>query len=94
MPQVILHFRMVFLAYTLMQFVSNQPELSVEQMQIHLRSLECLVLPSHEPQLVLRPEDGRLLPVTLDDLLHPLRTRIPQLKELKIPTIQEMIPSA
>lgn len=94
MPQVILHIRMVFLAYTLMQFVSNEPELSVEQMQIHLCSLECLTLPSHEPQLVVRQEDGQLLPVTLDDLLHPLRTRIPQLKELKIPTIQEIVLSA
>jgi hypothetical protein len=90
MPQVLLHIRMVFLAYTLMQFVGDEPDRSVEQTQIHLRSLECLVLPTRAPQLVMRQDDGRLRPVDVETLLVPLRTRIPQLQELTIPTIQEM----
>ncbi len=94
MPQVLLHIRMVFLAYTLMQLMSNEPERSVEQMQIHLRSLECLMRPSSAPQLVVRQDNGLLLPVTVEILLLPLRTRIQPLKELNIPSLQEMMSSA
>jgi hypothetical protein len=94
MPQVLLHIRMVFLAYTMMQLVGNEPEHSVEQMQIHLRSLECLVLPSRDPQLVLKQDNGQLLPVTLEVLLLPLRTRLQPLKELDIPSLQEIMDSA
>ena len=85
---------MVFLAYTLMQFVSDEPDRSVEQQQIHLRSLECLSLPTHEPQLVVRQDDGRLRPVDLETRLTPLKTRIPQLTALTLPTIQQMTCSA
>lgn len=94
MPQVLLHIRMVFLAYTMRQLVDDEPERSVEQQQIHLRSLECLVRPSCEPQLVLRQKNGLLLPVTLEALLLPLRTKIHPFKELHIPSLQETIDSA
>lgn len=94
MPQVLLHVRMVFLAYTLTQLLMSEPASSMEQMQTNLRSLNCLMLPTSEPHLVSRQTNGTLIPVTFDALLAPLRTRIPTLKELKTPTIQEMISSA
>jgi hypothetical protein len=94
MPQVLLHIRMVFLAYTVMQLVADERGRSVEQQQMHLRSLECLLLPSREPQLVLRQQNGLLLPVTLEALLLPLRTKIQHFKELNIPSLQETIDSA
>jgi hypothetical protein len=94
MPQVLLHVRMVFLAYTLTQLLMSEPASSMAQMQTNLRALNCLMLPTSEPQLVSQQENGTLIPMTLDDLLVPLRTRVPIFKELKIPTIQEMISSA
>ena len=93
MPQVLCHVRLVCLAYTLMQLVMSESESSVEQMQTHLRSLNCLLLPHSEPQLVFRQQDGRLIPVALATLLNPLRTRISRLNAVNIPTIVEMINS-
>jgi hypothetical protein len=81
---------MVFLAYTLTQLLMSDPTSSMEQMQIHLRSLKCLSLPNNPPQMVARQPDGMLFPVTLDALLSPLRTRIPRLQPLSIPTIIEL----
>jgi hypothetical protein len=94
MSQVLLHVRMVFLAYTLMQLLRTDPACSLEQMQMNLRSLNCLVLPKNLPQLVWQQENGALLPVTLEALLLPLRTRIQTLKELTIPSLQEIMCSA
>jgi hypothetical protein len=91
MPQVLLHIRMVFLAYTLTQLLMVDPNSSVEQMQTHLRSLHCLTLPNQEPQLVCQQDNGLLVPVDLDDLFTPLRTRIPALQNFSIPSIKEMI---
>ena len=39
MPQVILHIRMVLLAYTLTQLLIGDGSMSIEQMQTYLRSL-------------------------------------------------------
>jgi hypothetical protein len=94
MPQVLLHVRLVFLAYTLMQLLNRDPTSSLEQMQTNLRSLHCLILSTNPPQLVWQQEHGLLLPVTLETLLLPLRTRVPKLKELTIPSLQEMMESA
>jgi hypothetical protein len=94
MPQVLLHVRMVFLAYTLMQLLMSESAGSMEQMQMDLRSLNCLILPKNPPQIVSQQENGTLIPVTLEALLMPLRTKIPKLKELNIPSLQEMMCSA
>jgi hypothetical protein len=90
MPQVLCHVRMVFLAYTLTQLLMSDPTSSIEQMQTHLRSLNCLSLPNSLPQMVVRQPEGTLLPVALDVLLSPFRTRIPRLQSLSIPTIIEL----
>ena len=90
MPQVLCHVRMVFLAYTLTQLLMSTPTSSMEQMQTHLRSLNCLSLPDSPPQMVVRQPDGTLLPVDLDVVLSPLRTRIPRLQPLSVPTIIEL----
>jgi hypothetical protein len=94
MSQVLLHVRMVFLVYTLVQLLRSDPAYSLEQMQTNLRSLNCLVLPKNLPQLVWQQENGAFLPVTLETLLLPLRTRILKLKELTIPSLQEIMGSA
>jgi hypothetical protein len=90
MPQVLCHVRLVFLAYTLTHLLMRDPTTSLEQMQTHLRSLECLSLPNRVPQVVSKQPDGTLLPVTLDILLSPLMTRIPTLQTVSIPTIMEL----
>jgi hypothetical protein len=94
MSQVLLHVRMVFLAYTIIQLLKTDSASSLEQMQMNLRSLNCLVLPKKLPQLVWQQENGMLLPVTLETLLMPLRTRIQKLKELTLPSLQEIMCSA
>jgi hypothetical protein len=94
MPQVLFHVRMVFLAYTLTQLLLSEPTLPMEQMQTHLRSLECLTLPNRPAQLVIKQPDGTFIPIALETLLAPLRTRIPVFKELEMPTLQEMMNSA
>jgi hypothetical protein len=93
MSQGLLHVRMVFLAYTMMQLLRTDAA-SMEQMQKNLRSLSCLVLPKKLPQLVWQKENGLLVPVTLETLLLPLRTRIQTFKELTLPSLQEIICSA
>jgi hypothetical protein len=94
MAQVLLHVRMVFLAYTMLQLLRTDSAASLEQMQTNLRSLKCLVIPKKQPQLVWQQEDGLLLPVTLAALLLPIRTRIQTFKELTIPSLQEIMCSA
>jgi hypothetical protein len=94
MAQVLLSMRMVFLVYTLMQLLKNDSACSLEQMQTNLRSLNCLVLPKQLPHLVWQQENGLLLPVTLEALLLPLRTRIHTLKEPTLPSLQEIMCSA
>jgi hypothetical protein len=94
MAQVLLHVHMVFLAYTMMSLLRTDSASSLEQMQMNLRSLNCLVLPKNLPQLVWQQENGVLLPVTLEALLLPLRTRIHTFKELTIPSLQEIMCSA
>jgi hypothetical protein len=94
MPQVILHVRMVFLAYTLTQLLMADDSISMEQMQKHLRSLHCLHLPNQDPELVSMQEDGTLIPITLEKLTQPIRTRIPCMMNVQIPTIVESINAA
>jgi len=94
MPQVILHVRMVFLAYVLTQLLMVDSSISMEQMQKHLRSLHCLYQPNEDPRLVSMQEDGTLTPITLDELLKPIRTRIPDMMDTQIPTIIESINAA
>jgi hypothetical protein len=90
MPQVLFHVRMVFLAYTLTQLLISEPTLPMEQMQTHLRSLACLTLPNRPAQLVIKQPDGPFLPIALETLLAPLRTRLPSLQTLPIPTLMEL----
>lgn len=94
MPQVILHVRMVFLAYTLTQLLMADSSLSTGDMQKHLRSLHCLYLPDEDPRLVSMQEDGTLIPITLEELINPIRTRIPSAMDAQIPTITESINAA
>jgi hypothetical protein len=94
MPQVILHVRMVFLAYTLTQLLMADNPISMEQMQKHLRSLHCLHLPDEEPKLVSMQEDGALFPITLEKLMNPIRTRMHSIMDTKIPTITESMNAA
>jgi hypothetical protein len=89
MPQVILHVRMVFLAYVLTQFLMADDSISVGDMQKHLRSLHCLYLPDEIPMLVSMQEDGTLLPITLEEAINPVRTYIPTMMDTHIPTITE-----
>jgi hypothetical protein len=89
MPQVILHVRMVFLAYTLTQLLMADDSISMEQMQKHLRSLHCLYLPDEDPKLVSMQESGSLIPITLEELLNPIRTKFYNMMDSQIPTIIE-----
>ena len=89
MPQVILHVRMVFLAYVLTQLLLADDSISVGEMQKHLRSLHCLYQPNEVPKLVSMQQNGTLLPITLEELINPVRTRIPSMMGMKIPDIIE-----
>lgn len=94
MPQVILHVRMVFLAYFLSQLLMTDNSISMEQMQKHLRSLHCLYLPNESPRLVSMQDDGSLIPVTLKDMINPVRTGIPIMIDAQIPDIIDSINAA
>ncbi len=94
MPQVILHVRMVFLAYTMTQLLMADDSISMEQMQKHLRSLHCLHMPDEAPKLVYMQEDGSLVPITLEKLIEPVRTWIPCMMNVQIPAIVESINAA
>jgi hypothetical protein len=87
MTQVILHVRMVFLAYVLTQLLLADDSISVGEMQIHLRSLHCLYQPYEAPKLVSMQEDGTLLPITLAEAIKPVRTYIPSMMDTYIPKI-------
>ncbi len=89
MPQVVLHVRMVFLAYALTQLLMADDSISVGEMQIHLRSLHCLYQPKEDPKLVSMQGDGTLLPITLAEAINPVRTYIPSMMDTYIPTITE-----
>jgi hypothetical protein len=89
MPQVILHVRMVFLAYTLTQLLMADDSISVGDMQKHLRSLHCLYQPNEDPKLVAMKGDGTLLPISLAEAINPVRTYIPRMMDTYIPTITE-----
>ena len=94
MPQVILHLRMVFLAYVLTQLLLTDDSISVGEMQKHLRSLHCLYLPKEEPKLVSMQGDGSLIPIILEELISPIRTGIPSMMDAQIPDIIESINAA
>jgi len=94
MHQVILHVRMVFLAHVLTQLLMADNLIPMEQMQKHLRSLHCLYLPDEAPKLVSMKDDGALIPVTLEELMNPIRTTTPGIMETQIPTITEAINAA
>ena len=87
MPQVILHVRMVFLAYALTQLLMADDSISVGDMQKHLRSLHCLYQPNEDPKLVSMQEDGTLIPITLENMVNPIRTMIPSMMNAQIPDI-------
>jgi hypothetical protein len=94
MPQVILHVRMVFLAYVLTQLLMADDSISVGDMQKHLRSLHCLYQPNEAPKLVSMQEDGTLIPITLENVINPIRTRISSMMDAQIPDIIEFINAA
>ena len=94
MPQVILHVRMVLLAYVLTQLLMADDSISVGDMQIHLRSLHCLYQPNEVPKLVSMKEDGTLLPITLTEAITPVRTRLSGMIDVQIPDIIESINDA
>jgi hypothetical protein len=94
MPQVILHVRMVFLAYVLTQLLMADDSISMEQMQKHMRSIHCLYLPNEAPMLVSMKDDGTLLPITLIQAIKPVRTYIRSVMDIHIPTITEVINAA
>ena len=94
MPQVILHVRMVFLAYVLTQLLMADDSISVGDMQKHLRSLHCFHLPNEAPKLVSMQEDGILVPIALEEVITPVRTYIPSMMDTQIPTIIESINAA
>ena len=94
MPQVILHVRMVFLAYVLTQLLMADDSISVGEMQKHLRSLHCLYLPKEDPKLVSMQGDGTLIPITLEELISPSRTTIPSMIDVQIPDIIDSINAA
>ncbi len=94
MPQVILHVRMVFLAYVLTQLLMADDSISVGDMQKHLRSLHCLYQPNKAPKLVSMQEDGSLIPITLEVLINPIRTSLPSMIDVQIPDIIESINAA
>jgi hypothetical protein len=94
MSPILLHVRMVFLAYTLTQLLVPNAPAVMEQTQTHLRSLHCLRLPSRSPVLVFQTPSGRLQPIPLEGLLRPLRTEIPALQGVTLPSLEEIIGSA
>jgi hypothetical protein len=89
MPQAILHVRMVFLAYVLTQLLMADDSISVGDMQRHLRSLHCFYQPNEDPKLVSMRDDGSLIPITLENVLNPIRTTIPSMMDVQIPDIIE-----
>jgi len=91
MPQVILHVRMVFLAYILTQLLMSDKSISMEQMQKHLRSLHCLHLPEEAPSLRAMQEDGLLTFVKLEEFIKPIRTMIPSIVNAQTPDFTELI---
>ncbi len=92
MPQVILHARMVFLAYVLTQLLMVDDSISIGEMQKHLRSLYCFHLPEEDPKLVsIQQGDGVLIPITLEKLISPIRTKIYSMMDVQIPDIIESI---
>ena len=94
MPQVILHVRMVFLAYVLAQLLLADDSISVGEMQKHLRSLHCLHLPEEDPKLVSMQGNGTLIPITLEKLISPIRTKVSSMMDVQVPDIIESINAA
>jgi hypothetical protein len=94
MPQVILHARMVFLAYVLAQLLLADDSISVGEMQKHLRSLHCLYLPEEDPKLVSMQGNGTLIPITLEKLISPIRTKVSSMMDVQVPDIIESINAA
>ena len=94
MPQVILHIRMVLLAYTLTQLLIGDGSMSIEQMQTYLRSLHWQKLPDQPALLVCMQADGTLIPVSLETLMEPIGTRLSELQHVQTPTIPEFMTAA
>ena len=94
MPQVILHIRMVLLAYTLTQLLIGDGSMSIEQMQTYLRSLHWQKLPDQPALLVCMQADGTLIPVPLETLMEPIGTRLSELQHVQTPTIPEFMTAA
>ena len=94
MPQVILHIRMVLLAYTLTQLLIGDGSMSIEQMQTYLRSLHWQKLPDQPALLVCMQADGTLIPVSLETLMEPIGTRLSELQHVQTPTIPKFMTAA
>ena len=94
MPQVILHIRMVLLAYILTQLLIGDGSMSIEQMQTYLRSLHWQKLPDQPALLVCMQADGTLIPVSLETLMEPIGTRLSELQHVQTPTIPEFMTAA
>jgi len=65
--------------------------MSMEQMQKHLRSLHCLYLPKEAPSLRSMQEDGLLIPITLEEIIKPIRTKIQSIVDAQIPDFTKLI---
>ena len=94
MPQVILHIRMVLLAYTLTQLLIGDGSMSIEQMQTYLRSLHWQKLPDQPALLVCMQADRTLIPVSLETLMELIGTRLSELQHVQTPTIPEFMTAA
>ena len=92
MPQVINHVRMVFISHTLTHLL--KVEKSMEQIQKHLRSLHTYHRPDEAAELVSMQEDGSLKPVTIDELIEPIRTMLPGVMSAQTLTITELLNAA
>lgn len=91
MPQVINHIRMVFVSHALTQLLKVEEPMSLEQMQKHLRSLHSYHRPNEATELVSMQEDGLLKPVTIDELIKPIRTMFPDVMSHQTPTITDFL---
>jgi hypothetical protein len=77
MDQVLLHVRMVMLAYIMTQLLMTHvgdESISIEKMQTNLRSMHILHLPRQKPVMVSMKQDGTMIPLSLPMLLNPVRT--------------------
>ena len=61
----------------------------MKQRLIHLRSLHVLSVPGWPPSLVTMRKQGILIPICLEELVLPMRTWFPELREASIPDLTD-----